>query len=278
MKKIETLHLFPQLTKELLNLLRSIDESDWLRPSPINGRTVKDLVSHIIDGSLRKLAIQRDGFTDKTNIPNIQSYGDLVNYIQTLNSDWMNITRRLSPKILVDLLEYSENQFNEFIKTLDPNDTAIFPVNWAGEMESKNWFDIAREYTEVWHHQMQIRISLGKPILMDPKFSEPLYDTFMRGLPYLYKDFTDFEIGYKIKISLTGTLNRSWVIEKYYEKWKLVENKADSIGTTVEFPSEIAWKIFTNTHREKEKYNSVIKIKGNEKIGLKLLEFVTVMS
>lgn len=129
MQQIETLHLFPRLTDELLKLLRSLNEADWLKTSPIKGRTVKDLVAHIIDGSLRKLSIQRDGFADQSNAPYIRSYDDLVQHIQTLNHEWMQVTRRLSPKILIDLLEYSENEFNTFIQTLNPHGKAIFPVN-----------------------------------------------------------------------------------------------------------------------------------------------------
>lgn len=278
MKQIETKHLFPQLTKELLELLRSLNESDWLKPSPIEGRTVKDLVSHIIDGSLRKLSIQRDGFANKSNVPNIKAYNDLINYIQTLNNEWINVTRHLSSKILIDLLEYSENEFNTFIATLNPDDTAIFPVNWAGENISNNWFDIAREYTEVWHHQMQIRLALDKPLLLDPKFTEPLYDTFMRGLPFLYKDFAEYEAGYKINICITGTLNRWWTLEKQGDSWVLINGLFELINTSVELSDDIAWQIFTNTDREKEKYKSIIKIRGEEKIGLRLLEYVTVLS
>lgn len=276
--KIETNHLFPILTKELLNLVRGLDEEQWLTPSPISGRTVKDLVSHIIDGSLRKLSIQRDGFADRTNIPDIKSYGDLVGHIQKLNSDWMNITRRLSPKIIIDLLEYSEKQFNDFILTLNPDDTAIYPVSWAGESESKNWFDIAREYTEVWHHQMQIRMALGVPLLMDPKFTEPLYDTFMLGLPYLYRDFSDYRNGYLIKIRLTGSLNKSWILEKQIDGWSLKDGEPEKIDTIVDIPDDIAWRLFTNTDRNKEPYKIKIQTNGDEKIGLKLLEYVTVMS
>jgi len=278
MNQINTLHLFPILTEELLSLLKSLNKSDWLKSSPIEGRTVKDLVAHIIDGSLRKLSIQRDGFSDITNIPKIQSYSDLVNHIQTLNREWMNITRRLSSEILIDLLKYSENEFNRFINTLDPDGIAIYPVNWAGESESKNWFDTAREYTEVWHHQMQIRLALGKPILMETKFTEPLYDTFMRGLPHFYKDIKEVEIGYKLQVKLTGQLNKSWVIEKTQNEWKFVDIEDSFANTTVELPDDVAWKIFTNTDREKAKYKAVIKINGDEEIGSKILEFVTVMS
>lgn len=235
-------------------------------------------MSHLIDGSFRKLSIQRDAFDDKTNTPIINSYGDLINHIQTLNSNWMNVSRRLSPSILIDLLEYSENQFFEFLKTINPNDKALYGVAWAGEIESENWFDTAREYTEKWHHQMQIRLALDKAILMDTKFTEPLYDTFMRGLPYLYSDFTDFEIAEKIKISLTGKLNKSWIIERQAEKWILTENISGKINTSVELADDIAWRIFTNTDRNKDKYKSNIKILGDRRIGLKLLDYVTVMS
>jgi hypothetical protein len=277
MKQIETVHLFPKLTNELLNLLQDLDESDWLKATPIPGRTVKDLVSHMIDGALRKMSIHRDGFADQSNIPNIKSYQDLVDYIQKLNSDWMTITRRLSPAILLDLLEYAQNEFNSFIQTLDPDDQAIFPVNWAGETESKNWFDTAREFTEVWHHQMQIRLALDKPLLMDIQYLDPLYDTFMRGLPYLYKDFTNYEENYTIKVTITGTQDLSWRLKKQPESWILVEEQTD-FNTALELPGDIAWKIFTNTDREKEKFKSNLIIHGDQSIGMRILDFVTVMS
>ena len=278
MKQIKTLHLFPQLTNELLRLLKSLDSSDWLKPSPIKNRTVKDLVSHLIDGSLRRLSMQRDGFLDETNSPNITSYNDLVGFIQMLNNDWINVSRRLSPTILIDFLKYSENKLLDFFKTLNPNDKALFSVAWAGESESDNWFDIAREYTEKWHHQMQIRLSLDKPILLDKEYSEPLYDTFMLALPHLYHDFTNYNNGAKIKISLTGNLSKNWVIERQPDKWKFADSESTDIHTMVEIPDSIAWILFTNTDRNKEKYKTNIKINGDKLIGLKLLDFITVMS
>ncbi len=74
MSPTETLELFPELANALALLLKSLSPSEWLKPSPINDRIVKDLVSHLIDGSLRRLSIQRDQFTDNTQKSNIQSY------------------------------------------------------------------------------------------------------------------------------------------------------------------------------------------------------------
>ena len=278
MEQIDTLHLFPKLTEEFLKLLKGLDNSDWLKPSPIKGRTVKDLVSHVIDGSLRNISMQRDNFNDNSNVPIIKSYNDLINHVQKLNTDWMNVSKRLSPEILIDLLEYSDKEFYKFMKSKKPNGKALFSVAWAGETESENWFDIAREYTEKWHHQMQIRLALDKPILLDTEYTEPLYDTFMIALPYLYREFSEFENGTKIKISLTGKLEKSCVIEWKTDKWIFTDSCKSDIFTSVEIPDDIAWIIFTNTDREKEKYKTKIKISGDQSIGLKILDLVTVMS
>ena len=64
----------------------------------------------------------------------------------------------------------------------------MFPVSWAGEQESANWFDIAREFTERWHHQQQIRLAVEKPGIMTREFYYPVLDCFMRALPYSYRD------------------------------------------------------------------------------------------
>jgi len=278
MKRIDTLDLFPDLAAELIKLLKHISIAEWKKPSPIQGRTVKDLVSHLIDGSLRRLSIQRDKYEHNSIKVDIRSYSDMVNYIQTMNKAWMQATERLNPEILIDLIEYSENQLYKFFKTLDPVGRAIFPVQWAGEVESQNWFDTAREYTEKWHHQMQIRMALNRPLLMDVKYTEPLYDTFMLGLPYLYRDMAEFPSGETIQITIAGKLNKSWFLVKQADKWLLVDDLAPEATTKVAFSKDEAWLIFTNTDKDKEKYRSRITVDGDPKLGFKLLELVTVLS
>ena len=274
---IKTLELFPELSTELVELLKSTSYKEWNKPSPVKGRTVKDLVSHLIDGSLRRLSLQRDTFSNPTVKENIETYTDLVNYIQKQNRVWMDVTARLSPRILIDLLEYADKELFDFFKTLDPNDKAIFSVAWAGEKESANWFDIAREYTEKWHHQMQIRMSLDKPLLMDLKYIEPLYDTFMLGLPHLYNKMTDYPNGEKIKVTITGNLNKTWNLRKE-ERWILDMDPDFVSHNVIEFPENLAWILFTNTDRNKEAYRSKILVKGDKTLGYKLLDFVAVMS
>ena len=70
----------------------------------------------------------------------------------------------------------------------DMNIQAPVSVAWAGEKHSINWFHIAREFTEKWHHQQQIRDAVGKPGIMTKEFFYPVMDTFMRGMPHRYRD------------------------------------------------------------------------------------------
>ncbi|MGD8780757.1 MAG: hypothetical protein PVH88_17565 [Ignavibacteria bacterium] len=100
----------------------------------------------------------------------------------------------------------------------------------------------------------------------------------MLALPYLYRDFTNYDNGEKIKISLTGKLEKSWVIERKTDKWDFTDSDSGNIHTSVEIPDDIAWIIFTNTDRDKEKYKTKLKTIGDNSIGLRLLDLVTVMS
>src|SRR5688572_28031993 len=74
----------------------------------------------------------------------------------------------------------------EFFATLDPFAPAKWSVSWAGDEESPNWFDIARELTERWHHQQQIRDATGRPALYE-RYLAPVLDTFVRAVPFTYR-------------------------------------------------------------------------------------------
>ena len=51
------------------------------------------------------------------------------------------------------------------------------------------WFDIAREYTERWHHQRQIALAVGRLTPIDSRrLYHPVLDAFLRALPYTYRD------------------------------------------------------------------------------------------
>jgi len=241
---IEVLPLFPEINIELITLLKSLSPSEWHQSTVLPGRTVKDLASHILDGSLRRLSLCRDNYQATTN--KIESNDDLVRYIQELNKSWIEATKRLSPQILISLLELSEEWLYEYFKTLDPHATAKLAVSWAGQLKSQNWFDMAREYTEKWHHQMQIRLAVKKPGISSKKLYYPVIACFMRGLPHVYHK-VHAEEGVGIEIEIIGEGGGLWFIEKKKDYWCLVKKLKSSPKAKIKMPDEIAWQLFTDS-------------------------------
>lgn len=121
-------------------------------------------------------------------------------------------------------------------------------------------------------------MALNKPLLMDKKYTEPLYDTFMMGLPHVYRDMKQYPTYEILEIKITGQLNKSYFLIKQVDKWDLAIELDKKADTVVKFSEEEAWKIFTNTDRDKEKYKSKIEIEGDKNLGYKLIDFVSVLS
>ena len=55
-------HQFRDLHGHLIELLRSLSPEDWDRPTVCSAWCVKDIASHLFDGDLRRLSIERDGY------------------------------------------------------------------------------------------------------------------------------------------------------------------------------------------------------------------------
>lgn len=183
---VYTADLFPPLHQELLALLRGLAPADWERPTVAGSWRLRDVAAHLLDVDLRKLSIQRDGHLVPPEEP-IGGYGDLVRFLNRLNADWVAASRRLSPRVLVDLLATTGPAVSEVVAALPPHEPATFSVSWAGESRSENWFDVGREYTERWHHQMQIRDAVGAPLLLERRWLHPLLDLSVRALPRAYE-------------------------------------------------------------------------------------------
>lgn len=279
MKPIEpivTMDLFPKIDQKLIELLQSLSVEDWQKQTIAPLWKVKDIAAHLLDGNIRNLSIARDNYVGAP-LENIHSYQDLVTYLNQLNADWVQAMKRVSPAVLIELLKITNNQYSEYLKTLHLFDKAIFSVAWAGEAESENWFHIAREYTEKWHHQQQIRLAVGQEQeLFSPAFYFPYLDTSMRALPFHYKKVTA-KSGDLIKFIITGEGGGTWLL--YYDdnKWDLVMDCKLNPISTVEIDGAIAWRIFTKGISKSEAAKQII-ISGDNELGSKVLDLLAVMA
>lgn len=273
---IETIELYPILDGKLVELLESLSPEEWSAPTIAGFWTVKDVATHILDGCyLRRLSIHRDGyFGEKPE--NVRSYQDLVAFLNGLNAVWVNAHKRLSPQILIGLIKIYAREVYEFFKTLEPRGRAIFPVDWAGETESENWFDIARDYTERWHHQQQIRLAVGKPGIETRELYYPVLETFMRALPHTYRN-ADAPTDTLLQFTIEGEAGGDWYLRKTDEGWMLQSSATETPAARTNIPQEIAWRVFTKGIN-KETAQSESTTEGDKNLGAEIFNMLSVMA
>ncbi|MVN91851.1 maleylpyruvate isomerase N-terminal domain-containing protein [Mucilaginibacter aquatilis] len=274
---IPTLHLFAKLDQLLLDVLRPLSIDAWDSPTLSPQWTIKDIAAHLLDGNLRTLSILRDGFRGDPPV-NINGYRDLVNYLNDLNTIWVLAYKRISPRLLLQMLETTGTEYLECLEKLEPFAPAMFSVAWAGENESQNWFHVAREYTEKWHHQQQIREALGlQQELMSAELFHPCIETFMKALPNAYKS-ADAVVGTIVKVEVTGAGGDVWYIEKTLAGWRFINNMAMvPPAAYICMPDTIAWKLFTKALKYPD-VNGLIKTEGEATLVSPVLNMLTVMA
>jgi uncharacterized protein (TIGR03083 family) len=276
MVPIDVLPLFPVLDAKLLELLRSLAPADWQRPTLARQWAVKDVAAHLLDGSLRTLSMLRDGHF--AEVPEDASYDGLVAFLNRLNADWVGATRRLSPEVLISLLEQSGAEYSAFLNTLDPWAPAAFAVAWAGEEESLNWFHVAREYTEKWHHQQQIREAVGHATeLLTPELFRPFIDTLMRGLPHALRA-VPAPLGAVVHVRVTTQSGGTWQVEQTSAGWQLrPPAPGHPAEAEVAMPPDVAWKLFTKGLSPAAALPHV-QLLGDEVLGTAVLHLVAMMA
>lgn len=265
-------HLFPDLLNGLLVLLSSLDKEQWETPTACSPWTVIDVAHHLLGGDIGYLSWMRDGYAGFTDI---RSFEDLVGLINQQNEHWYRTSSRFSPPLLREFLRYTGNLFIEYIQTLDPFEMSS-PVEWTGMHPMPKWVDIAREYTERWHHQQHIRDAVAKPGYKEPRFLSPVLDTFMMALPQTFAG-SEAEVGAQIQVNITGPSGRKWVLEKLPESWELRVGSSSSCLALVELDEDVAWRVFTRGI-DLQKALSRTKIEGNLEFGQKVLETVSIIA
>ncbi len=272
--------LFPEVTRRLVALLRSLSADEWHLPTVSSRRTVKDIASHLLDGSLRRLSMQRDGYRPADGRSQPQPGEPLVDFLNRLNDEWETGTRRLSPKVLVDLIEWADAQLADLFRSLDPHGPAIFPVAWAGEERSENWMDVARDYTEKWHHTQQLFDATSRTsTILNRLLGHPCLDIFMRALPFTFRA-VEADRGSVVMVAVTGEAGGNWYVERRVDSWEQIADSSRSSSATVTMDQDTAWKLVTKRRSRDEirQRFSAIRITGDEALGLHVLDMVSVMA
>lgn len=245
---IAVIELFPELRRRLLELLTGLSDGQWWLPTVCAGWSVKDVALHLLGGDIANLSRRRDGLTDAlaAYIPpgaNVSNRDTLVTALNTWNEDWVVATRRMSPRVLCELLAMTGDSLYAYYRGLDYPALGD-PVGWVGPEPVPVWLDIAREYTEQWMHQAQIRDAVGVQGIRERRMFAPVLATFMHALPHALRDATAPD-GTRLRVLITGEAGGAWDAVRTGGRWALDLPAGGEVTATAMLDAESAWRLWT---------------------------------
>lgn len=266
-----TVHLFPHLLEGLLEVLRGLNGEDWNRATACPGWSVKDVALHLLGDEIGNLSSRRDGHSIQLAS---SSWEEGVGSINDWNHEWIAATRRISNPLLIDLLELTGNQMSAFFASLDPY-SAGNSVSWVGTSPAPVWLDIAREYTERWHHQQHIRDAVDKPGMKEPQFFAPVLAAFAHALPRALRQAGAAE-NTVATLTIAGESGGQWSARKEGNAWQFYSGATDRPDAEIIIDQDAAWRLFTRGIDPKSAEN-LVTISGDTELGSAVLQMVAII-
>lgn len=264
--------LFPEILDALLSLLGGLSADAWQRPTVCPGWYVKDVALHLLGVEVGNLSRRRDGHAVAASIT---SWDELVTWLNDFNEAWVQAARRMSPRLLIDLLQVTGLQMCAFFRALDPYALGG-AVGWVGPEPAPVWLDLAREYTERWCHQQQIRDVVGQPGLTQPRYLAPVLAAFMRALPQTFRATPAAE-GTVVTLTIRGASGGQWSVRHEEGTWRLYAGAPARRDAEVLVDEEIAWRLCTRGLSQ-EHAREQVTLLGDPVLASRVLGMVSIIA
>lgn len=233
---VEARALFHDERSDLLALLDELPLKRWAAASAAEGWMVKDIALHLLDGDLGRLSRDRD--SDLTGVLHVEDSDSLADALAVSNDRWIQATRRLSPRVILDLLVHSTSQIDEWTAQADIFEPAR--VSWASDEPVPTWLDQAREFTETWVHHQQIREATG--LCSSTARLPDVLGIFVWAYPHQYR--VPAPAGVCVGIDL-DTGGRWHLVSKGRSRWDLELGPAVEPTASLKFSADAAWRSLT---------------------------------
>ncbi|MDR2985783.1 MAG: maleylpyruvate isomerase family mycothiol-dependent enzyme [Nocardiopsaceae bacterium] len=263
---------FPLERAELIGLLASLEADDWRRATVCPGWSVHDIVAHVVHDYMRKLSGKRDGHA----APGPRPEDDLPTFLHRVNQEFVDVASRWSPRVLIDLLDHLGPQLDHLWAELDLNQLGE-PVSWAApDAPAPTWLDVAREYSEYWVHQQQIRDAVGRAGANDEHLTAPVIDAFLRAVPYTLRDVRA-EPGTGLEITVSGSGGGIWTARRGETRWAITRASAESqTRTRIAVSSDTLWRVATRGIGVDEA-SAEATMTGDQALGTVALSLVSII-
>lgn len=229
----------------LVALLAGLKTDEWSAPTVCEQWDVKDVAVHLLGVEIGNISRRRDGA-----IFGPVAGGELSTWLNAHNEEWVRATRFIGNDVLVELLDFTGDAFERYLATLDL-DASLGHVSWASEDPVPLWLDVAREYTERWVHQQQIRDATLKPGAKEPDLVRTVVGTLVHALPMAYRDL-EAPDGTGVELHVTGNGGGVWHVEKTAQRWVLVAGSHGAPGAVVTLDDDSMWRLFTRNPHGRE--------------------------
>jgi uncharacterized protein (TIGR03083 family) len=193
-------------------LVADLDDADWRRATVCPGWDVADLVAHVVGDDLGRLSRMHDGAAGPPRRPG----EDLPAYLDRINEEWVVAFRRLSPAVLVSLLGAGGGEVLALWDDAIDRDDPAGAVSWAGLTDGAGWMDHARDTTEYWIHEQQLREAVGRPHLEADEVAA-VVDILGRGLPHALEAVAAPETAH-VDVR-ADDLGLAWRIDRRDSRW-----------------------------------------------------------
>jgi uncharacterized protein (TIGR03083 family) len=280
LEPVRVLDLFPEVRQRGIEMLSGLSEEQWNAPTVAAGWSVKDIALHLLGGTIANISRRRDGFVGNFGafVPDGGSLDDYTALVETLNAwneTWVLAARRLSPRLLCELLAVTGEALEAYFRELDLMAMGD-AIGWAGPDAAPVWLDVAREYTEQWTHQAQIRDAVGAPALDEPYLFAPVLATFMHALPHTIRDVVRPE-GTRLRVTVTGPAGGAWVVERLADRWAFTEPSGSACDVRLTMDQDVAWRLVTKGLTVVEA-RSLVDIDGDPELAAAALEMVAIIA
>jgi len=257
-------------------VLRTLLPEDWQKPTSAPGWRVGDVVAHLTDTAIRRLSTGRDGHLQAPPAGGPPSTADLLAFINHLNGEWVAASRRVSPRLSIELLDVVARQLADFFEGQDLQAPGLYGVAWAGEHESAAWLDIGREYTERWHHHQQIVEAVGGRPLVSRRWLFPVLDLSMRALPLAYRGI-QAEPATVVTIEVTGEAGGAWTLVREPLGWRLFNGALPHAAAHLRVDQDTAWRMFFK-QRSRAQVLAAMTVTGNTELAQPFAGVLAVMA
>lgn len=236
-------------------MLTDLSPEEWSAPTVCDQWDVKGVALHLLGGELANVSRRRDGA-----VVGPAPGEDLVTWLNAHNEQWVRTARFMSNDLVVELLDFAGATFEEYLATVDLEVSAGH-VSWASDEPVPLWLDVAREYTERWVHQQQIRDATGRPRGREPELLHAVVRTFVHALPMAYRDMAAPD-GTGVELRVTGEVDGFWHVVRRESRWELVAGQHGEPAAVVTLEADDMWRLFTRNPHGREAL-----VEGDEALG-----------